>query len=144
MRHFEARDEGRGLTKPDYERAFLRGVEHFNALEFWEAHEAWEELWLVAETDIEQFLQGLIQIAAAYHHMKRGTFRGAVRLFDAALRRLEPFPQVFSGIDRQEVTSAARAHQQEAAERRSLDADAYPKLRRVASDQSALPPRDPW
>ena len=144
MRHSEARHEGYGLTKLDYAAAFLRGVEHFNALEFWEAHESWEELWLVAETDVEQFLQGLIQIAAAYHHMKRGTFRGAVRLFDAALRRLEPFPQVFSGIDRQEVTGAARAHQQEAAERRSLAADAYPKLRRVASDESAMPPRDPW
>jgi predicted metal-dependent hydrolase len=132
------------LSKPDYAAAFLRGVDHFNALEFWESHEAWEELWLVAESDVEQFLQGLIQIAAAYHHMKRGTFRGAVRLFEAGLRRLEPFPAGFSGLDRREVTAAACSHRQDAIARRSLVAGAYPKLRLLASEDFPMPPRETW
>src|SRR5437588_11561444 len=100
------------MPKPDYRKYFLEGVAHFNAHEFWEAHESWETIWLVAESDIEQFLQGMIQLAAAYHHVKRGTHRGAVRLFEAALRRLEPFPRRFSGIDRSAAEETARRHRQ--------------------------------
>ena len=38
----------------------------------------------------KRFLQGLIQLAAAYHHAGRGTNRGGIRLFDAALEKLAP------------------------------------------------------
>ena len=132
------------MSKPDYTKYFLAGVEHFNALEFWEAHEAWEEIWLVAESDVEQFLQGLIQVAAAYHHMKRGTFRGAVRLFEAGLRRLSAFPQRYSGIDRTDVESAAREHREAAAASRTLSEADYPKLRLLTNDESRMPPVDLW
>jgi len=61
------------MTKPDFRSHFLEGIDHFNSRRFWEAHEAWETLWLEAESDLDQYLQGLIQIAAAYHHIQRGT-----------------------------------------------------------------------
>jgi predicted metal-dependent hydrolase len=106
-----------------------RGVELFNAREFWHAHEAWEELWLVATGDEKQFLQGLIQLAAAYHHVKRGTSpRGAVRLFDAALRRLAPFPPLHDGVDRDDAVRAAARHREEIASGASIDGGEYPKL----------------
>lgn len=89
----------------------MEGIDHFNSRRFWEAHEAWEALWLVAESEAEQFLQGLIQVAAAYHHVQRGTYRGAARLFAAGLRRLEPFPPLYCGLDRSRVEEAARRHQ---------------------------------
>src|SRR5204862_3032431 len=86
-------------AKPDFVTHFREGLAHFNNREFWEAHESWEALWLVAESDVEQFLQGLIQIAAAYHHLKRGTLRGAPRLFEAGLRRRAPCPPHICGVD---------------------------------------------
>ena len=67
------------MDKPDFKTFFLEGVHNFNSRKFWEAHESWETLWLAAESDLEQFLQGLIQVAAAYHHVQRGTYRGAPR-----------------------------------------------------------------
>src|SRR5207237_6111968 len=88
------------------------GVAHFNATEFWEAHESWEHLWLEAEGDLVEFYQGLIQLAAAYHHAKRGTLRGAVRLFDASLKRLEPFPADFLEVDRRAAIEVAQEHRQ--------------------------------
>jgi predicted metal-dependent hydrolase len=91
-----------------FKEKLLEGVDLFNQKEFWHAHESWEELWLEAGTDLHQYLQGLIQLAAAYHHVKRGTTRGAVRLFDAALKRLEAFPQVHCGIDRGPAVAAAQ------------------------------------
>ncbi|MBK5258250.1 MAG: DUF309 domain-containing protein [Thermoanaerobaculia bacterium] len=126
---------------------FLRGIAHFNSLEFWEAHESWEELWLVAESDIEQFLQGLIQVAAAYHHLKRGTFRGGVRLFDSALKRLEAFPPDHCGLDRIEVESAARKHREWAASCESearLRADEYPRLHLARGEAGVVPPITAW
>ena len=134
--------------QPEFEPAFRRGIEHFNSLEFWESHEAWEELWLAAESDLDQFLQGLIQVAAAYHHLKRGTFRGGVRLFDSGLARLSKFPATTCGIDRSDVEHAAREHRQWAAQRVALDEmaarlaqDAYPKLHVVGK---LSPPIEAW
>src|SRR6266545_5731085 len=133
--------------KPDFVTHCREGLAHFNNAEFWEAHESWEALWLVAESDVEQFLQGLIQIAAAYHHVRRGTYRGAVRLFDAALRRLEPFPPMFCGVDRAEVEAASRRHrawvasivERDAFDERLPESD-YPRL--IASDLA--PPSTDW
>jgi len=133
------------MTKPDFKHYFLEGIEHFNARRFWEAHEAWETLWLEAESDLEQFLQGLIQVAAAYHHIQRGTYRGAPRLFAAGLRRLEPFPVVCCGVDRGEVAAAAQRHWAwlESTPESPLDAREYPQLR-VPDEQAIAPTPLQW
>ena len=96
--------------------------------------------WLAAESDLEQFLQGLIQVAAAYHHVQRGTYRGAPRLFAAGLKRLEAFPLIHCGLDRTDVDAAARRHQAwlESGAREPLDGAEYPKLR--VSDAAAVAP----
>ncbi|HEY2322998.1 MAG TPA: DUF309 domain-containing protein [Thermoanaerobaculia bacterium] len=109
--------------------SFEDGVRLFNEREFWHAHEAWEELWLEADDDdLVLYYQGLIQLAAAYHHMKRGTFSGAVRLFDAALQKLERFPLVFHDLDREDVVKSAQDHRQRAQRGEFLDQSEYPKL----------------
>jgi predicted metal-dependent hydrolase len=133
------------MTKPDFVTYARAGIDHFNRREFWEAHEAWETIWLVAESDVEQFLQGLIQIAAAYHHVQRGTYRGAARLFDAGLKRLEPYPAVFCGIDRDAAEKAARRHREwlsaaGGSPSAPLSADEYPTL--LASE--IAPPSLQW
>ena len=71
---------------------FARGIEHFNAHEFFEAHEVWEEIWLPALEPEKTFLQGLIQIAAAFHHYGRQNLRGAQSLLAAGLLKLACFP----------------------------------------------------
>jgi hypothetical protein len=136
--------------KPPFAPAFLRGIAHFNAQEFWEAHEAWEELWLASESDLGEFLQGMIQLAAAYHHVRRGTLRGAVRLFDAALRRLDAFPLRFCEIDRSRADEASRRHRSWAADQIAheeaglLDILEYPALELLTKSEDFVPPRDPW
>lgn len=135
----------------DFASHFCEGVERFNTLRFWDAHESWEELWLEAETDLDQFLQGLIQLAAAYHHVRRGTLPGGVRLFDAALRRLEAFPPQHCGIDRGEAVRVAALHRMRAAEALAaastgpvLRDDEYPKLHLLGANGPPMPPTNPW
>jgi predicted metal-dependent hydrolase len=104
------------------------GVRRFNAHEFWHAHEEWEHLWLNAEGDEKLFIQGLIQLAAAYHHVQRGTHRGALRLFDASLRKLSRYPADYLGVDRAEAIERAEEHRTRVAKEK-IDAGDYPKIR---------------
>lgn len=77
---------------------FERGVALFNARKFFEAHEAWEELWLVESEPEKSFLQGMIQLAAAFHHYSRGNSRGAKSLLAAGIAKLERFPGRHRGL----------------------------------------------
>jgi len=68
---------------------FEQGCSHFDAGEYFEAHEVWEELWNEAHGPRHAFLQGLIQIAVALHHAGNGNFKGPHKLFARALAYLE-------------------------------------------------------
>jgi uncharacterized protein len=62
----------------------------FNAGRYFEAHEVWEEAWLSANGEPRRLLQGLIQLAAAFHKASTGgSARGCVHLIDEGLAKLE-------------------------------------------------------
>lgn len=93
-------------TEPDADAAtdpaghFARGVAHFNAGEYWEAHEAWEALWLEAYDDHKRWLQGLIQYAAALFHFERGFFAsGFQRLMHTATEKVAGYDGTTHGMD---------------------------------------------
>lgn len=77
---------------------FFRGVEQFNRGEFFDAHETWEAIWLPASGADKVFLQGIIQLAAAFHHWQRGNARGAWSLSRRALEKLAVSPSLYRGI----------------------------------------------
>jgi predicted metal-dependent hydrolase len=116
--------------------AIAKGVDQFNSHDFWHAHESWETLWLASRDPEKRFLQGLIQLAAAYHHVQRGTFSGAVRLFDAAQVKLAAFPDDYLGVDRAEAVAASIVHRERVARGDGIDASEYPKLRYNSSISS--------
>jgi hypothetical protein len=78
---------------------FARGVTLFNSRYFFEAHEAWEEIWLHTELPEKTFLQGLIQVTAAFHHHSRENLRGTKSLLRAGLMKLEDFAPHHRGIN---------------------------------------------
>ena len=82
----------------------LEGVRLFNAHEFYEAHEAWEEVWRHSQGDDAIFWQALIQAAAALLHWGNANRHGAGRLAASALEKLASLngsnpPQVYLGIE---------------------------------------------
>ena len=78
---------------------FHRGIRLFNQARFWEAHEAWEAVWLRHPEDGRFFIQGLIQAAAAYHQLRRRIYRGFLIHLRRAQDRLVLFPDVFLAVD---------------------------------------------
>ena len=78
--------------------ALAEGLRLYEAGEFFTAHEAWESVWLFSPEPEKTFLQGLIQVTAAFHHLQNENRLGTVLLLQAALRRLDRYPESFGGI----------------------------------------------
>lgn len=83
---------------------YLFGVDLYNRAYWWEAHEAWETAWQTTDKDgaYGQFLQGLIQIAAAFLKWQMGEKAGLIKLYDIGIGRLETvvsYHPVFMGVD---------------------------------------------
>ncbi|HEY1865947.1 MAG TPA: DUF309 domain-containing protein [Candidatus Acidoferrales bacterium] len=92
----------------EHHAKFRSGLEQFNSGRFFDAHETWEEIWLASPEPEKTFLQGIIQIAAAFHHYGRGNLRGTRSLIEAGLRRLERFPAAHLGIELEHLRGSAR------------------------------------
>lgn len=89
--------------------ALADGLRCYRNQEFFDAHEHWEGVWRASTDPQKTFLQGLIQIAAAFHHLHRQNARGAASLLRSALRRLEMYPDPFEGIAVESVRASIRA-----------------------------------
>jgi hypothetical protein len=94
------------------------GLRLYDAGEFFAAHEAWESVWLRAQEPEKMFLQGLIQVTAAFHHLQRNNPQGTTLLLQAALGRLERYPARFADISVTVLCDEIRAWLQ------ALEADA--------------------
>lgn len=71
------------------QQSYLYGVDLFNHTFWWEAHEAWEELWHRTREPIQhEFVHGLIQLAAALLKWDIGRTRGVRILGVKAIARL--------------------------------------------------------
>jgi predicted metal-dependent hydrolase len=96
--------------------------------DYFEAHEAWEELWLSLDGEPRLFVQGLIQVTAACHKaFAQGQPNGCVKLLETALDKLSPAPPDFMGVRTEPLLRAARAMLVEA--RRWRDGERPPLTR---------------
>lgn len=89
---------------------FIKGIEEFNQQLFFECHETLEEIWLEEHGEDKKFYQGIIQIAAGYYKLQQGVPVGAVKLWRMGLEKIEPFGQVYLGVDIGMLCGAVRAH----------------------------------
>lgn len=87
---------------------YHKGLEAFNSGHFYEAHEHWEEVWLETPNPEKMFLQGLIQVAAAFHHHSRANRQGTQNLLLAGLLKLDRFPEIHGGLEIEMLRRAVR------------------------------------
>jgi hypothetical protein len=98
------------LTADQRKDLVRAGVEHFNAGRYFEAHEAWEEIWRSTTPEPRDLWRGLIQVAVGlYHHVARGNPAPAHRVLARGLRRVAAYPQGIEGLDLEGLRAGARA-----------------------------------
>jgi predicted metal-dependent hydrolase len=67
---------------------YTRGINLFNNAEFFDAHEVLEDIWRAAPPEHKKFLQGMVQIAVAFHHYSTGNRVGMRSVLERAIRNL--------------------------------------------------------
>ncbi|MCC7014652.1 MAG: DUF309 domain-containing protein [Planctomycetes bacterium] len=106
------------------------GVDLYNAGFLWEAHEVWEGLWHAAKHDAQQaeFLQGLIQCAAASLKVRMQQPAGVRKLAELGTARLERVARAtrgqFMGLQLREFVDAFSAF----AQSQPVDAELRPRI----------------
>ncbi|HEV3238194.1 MAG TPA: DUF309 domain-containing protein, partial [Gemmataceae bacterium] len=98
-------------------RPYLRGIDLFNHGYYWEAHEAWEQIWHACgrKGETADFVKGLIQLAVAGVKVRQGLSEGvkthgrrAEEIFNqlSSARAVSNFR--FMGLDLVDLATRAR------------------------------------
>ena len=78
---------------------FERGIRLFNEGQFFDSHEAWEEVWSSERGPRRLFLQSLIHLAVGLYHARCDNTAGAIRQLRKGLRKLAGYLPVCESID---------------------------------------------
>jgi uncharacterized protein len=78
------------MSMPHNKTAFNRGLDLFNRAHFFDAHEVLEDVWREAplHSPPRRHLQGMVQLAVAFHHHSKGNHVGARSVLERAMRNL--------------------------------------------------------
>jgi hypothetical protein len=71
----------------------------FNNHEWYEAHDAFEEIWNTVGGDERQVIQGILQVSVSQFHLSKGNLNGATILLGEGLGRIKTRKEINLGID---------------------------------------------
>lgn len=78
---------------------YHHGISLFNNAQFFAAHEELEDVWRAAPPENKKFLQGVVQIAVAFHHYSTGNRVGMRSVLERAIKNLAQPAGSFGQID---------------------------------------------
>ena len=80
---------------------FNRGLDLFNRAHFFDAHEVLEDVWRALPRDrpLRRHLQGMVQLAVAFHHQSKGNHVGARSVLERAVRNISGADISFPDLD---------------------------------------------
>ena len=84
-----------------HENHLLRGLALFNSSRFFDAHEVLEDVWRESplHSPSRRHLQGLVQVAVAFHHQSKGNHVGARSVLERAMRNISGADSSFPELD---------------------------------------------
>jgi len=91
------------------ETARRRGIELFNAQEFYECHEVLEDVWRPSHGVERFFLQALIHFAVGFYHHQQGNPTGAELQLRKGLRKLAGYLPMFDDVNTQQLYREGQA-----------------------------------
>jgi predicted metal-dependent hydrolase len=116
--------------------AIARAAALWDARLFFEVHEVLEAVWQRASGDTRQALQGIIQIAVAFHHLAAGNLRGARQLMTDGRGRLAATATVLPVVDANALLELTAPWEQALAAARPVPAAAAPRFPRRDQERS--------
>jgi predicted metal-dependent hydrolase len=93
------------MTMPSNSGDFNRGIDLFNRAHFFDAHEVLEDVWRSLPRDLSSrrhlrlHVQGMVQLAVAFHHQSKGNHVGARSVLERAMRNLNSADNSFPELD---------------------------------------------
>ena len=96
------------MTDP-FEAALARGVEEFNRGRFFEAHDAWEDLWDGTRGPERRFLEGLIHAAVGCCHLGLRDLAGARSQLAQAVEALASWRPSHRNLDLNDLSGSLEA-----------------------------------
>ena len=121
------------MNRRDADERFAQGIAQFNRGEFFNAHETWEEIWLTAPEPDKTFLQGIIQVAAAFHHFQRDNRAGAESLLRTGFEKIGPFPDDYRGLRLAQLRAAIQEWLAALSSEGSPTPSPFPRIERTAA-----------
>lgn len=117
-----------------------RAVHSFNTLEWYAAHDEFEELWHESSGDERQALHGMIQVSVAEHHLLNGNHRGSLLLMAEGLNHLQQSSPEILGFDLEALIETVRKRLLRLQSGKTLDDLPVPQLRSVGPVDPTEPP----
>jgi len=71
----------------------------FNNHKWYEAHDAFEDIWNTVDGDERQVIQGILQVSVSQFHLSKGNLNGATILLGEGLGRIKSRTNINLGID---------------------------------------------
>ena len=84
-----------------FEDNFLTALNLFNTQKWYEAHDAFEDIWNTLDGDERQVIQGILQVSVSQFHLSKGNLNGATILLGEGLGRIKNRTNISLGIDLQ-------------------------------------------
>ena len=83
----------------NFEDNFFNALNLFNNQKWYEAHDAFEDIWNTLDGDERQIVQGIIQVSVSQFHLSTGNLNGATILLGEGLGRIKNRTNNNLGID---------------------------------------------
>lgn len=77
---------------------YLHGIALFNAQYFFDAHDAWEDLWADTRGEDRLFWQALIHSAVALYHWRNGNRKGSRNSYGMFVTKAGQYPAEHHGL----------------------------------------------
>ena len=76
------------LTSKRFKESLQEAIDLFNNQKWYEAHDAFEDIWNDLVGDERQIVQGILQVSVSQYHLNKGNLNGAMILIGEGLGRI--------------------------------------------------------
>ena len=87
------------LTSKRFKESLREAIDLFNNQKWYEAHDAFEDIWNDLVGDERQIIQGILQVSVSQFHLNKGNLNGAMILLGEGLGRIRNRVSVELEID---------------------------------------------